>query len=114
MPELYGTEAHSPNEIAARVEKVGVAKANLALLSMTALGVLAGGFIGLGALYFTVVISDPKLGFAAGRVLGGAVFSLGLILVIIAGSELFTGNNLMLSSAAVSATFWSVSRYVSR
>ena len=56
---------------------------------------LAGGFIGLGAMFFTLVARDPSLGFAAGRVLGGVAFSLGLILVVVAGAELFTGNNLL-------------------
>jgi formate/nitrite transporter len=59
------------------------------------LGMLAGGFIGLGALCFTLVTSDATLGFAAARVLGGVAFSLGLILVVVAGAELFTGNNLL-------------------
>ncbi|MBL9158510.1 MAG: formate/nitrite transporter family protein [Verrucomicrobiales bacterium] len=95
MPEIYGSDAYSPKEIAERIEGVGVRKANLPLLPMAALGVLAGGFIGLGALSFNLVASDPDLGFAAKRVLGGVVFSLGLILVVVAGAELFTGNNLM-------------------
>ena len=95
MPELFGFDCYSPKEIAERVENTGVTKANLALLSMAALGVLAGGFIGLGALYFTLVVSDGSLGFAAARILGGLAFSLGLILVVVAGAELFTGNNLL-------------------
>lgn len=95
MPEVFGFDCYSPKEIAERVENVGVTKANLPLLSMTALGVLAGGFIGLGALYFTIVASDATLSFAATRLLGGLVFSLGLILVVVAGAELFTGNNLL-------------------
>ncbi len=95
MPEIYGTDAYSPPQIAAKVEAVGEAKARLALEPMIALGVLAGGFIGLGALFYTLVVSDPGLSFAVSRVLGGLVFSLGLILVVIAGAELFTGNNLM-------------------
>jgi formate transporter len=64
------------------------------------LGVLAGGFIGPGALYFTLVTSDPSLGFAASRLLGGVTFSLGLILVVVAGAELFTGNNLLVMAWA--------------
>jgi len=64
------------------------------------LGVLAGAFIGLGALYFVLVISDPGLGFAAARVLGGVCFSLGLLLVVVAGAELFTGNNLLVMAWA--------------
>jgi formate transporter len=95
MPEVFGFDCYSPREIAERVENVGVTKANLPLLSQVALGVLAGGFIGLGAMFFTLVVSDATLGFAVSRVLGGAAFSLGLILVIVAGAELFTGNNLL-------------------
>ena len=95
MPEIYGLDAYSPDQIAEKIETTGVRKATLPMLKMLALAVLAGGFIGLGALYYTVVVSDPFLGFALQRVLGGLAFSLGLILVVIAGAELFTGNNLM-------------------
>lgn len=95
MSEIFGFDAFSPTEIAAQVEKIGVAKARLPLLSMLMLSILAGAFIGLGALYFVVIKSDPTLGFATGQVLGGVVFSLGLLLVIVAGAELFTGNNLL-------------------
>ena len=82
MSDLYGSDAYSPTEIAARVEQVGVAKARLPLLSMLMLSMLAGAFVGLGALYFVIVKSDPTIGFAAGQVLGGVVFSLGLMLVV--------------------------------
>lgn len=95
MNDIYGSEAYSPDQIAERVEKVGVSKANLPALKMIALGILAGGFIGLGAMFFLIVASDASLSFAVQRVLGGLVFSLGLILVVVAGAELFTGNNLM-------------------
>lgn len=94
MSEIFGSDAFSPKEIATRVESIGVAKAHLPFLSMLMLSVLAGAFIGLGALYFVVVKSDASLGFGTGQVLGGVAFSLGLILVVIAGAELFTGNNL--------------------
>src|SRR5262245_4855403 len=95
MPEVFGFDCYSPKEIAEKVENVGVVKAGLPFVPMFALGVLAGGFIGLGALYFTLVASDSSLPFAVVRVLGGVAFSLGLILVIVAGAELFTGNNLL-------------------
>ena len=95
MSEIFGFDAFSPREIAERVESVGVAKARLPLLSMLMLGALAGAFIGLGALYFVVVKADASLSFAASQLLGGLAFSLGLILVIVAGAELFTGNNLL-------------------
>ena len=95
MPGLYGLDAYSPGEVARRVENVGVAKARLPLVQTALLGVLAGAFIGLGALVFTLVAADATLGFAASRLLGGLCFSLGLVLVSVAGAELFTGNNLL-------------------
>jgi formate transporter len=100
MAELFGSDAFSPKEIAERVENIGVTKARLPLLSMFMLGILAGGFIALGALYYVLVISDASLGFAAARVLGGVCFSLGLLLVVVAGAELFTGNNLLVMAWA--------------
>lgn len=95
MADIFDIDDYSPAQIAERVENVGVKKARLPALPLIALGVLAGGFIGLGALYYTVVVSDHELSFALQRVIGGLAFSLGLILVVIAGAELFTGNNLM-------------------
>ena len=95
MSELFGSDAYAPREVAARVESVGVAKARMAMWPLLMLGVLAGAFIGLGALFFVIVQSDASLGYATRQVLGGAVFSLGLLLVVVAGAELFTGNNLL-------------------
>jgi formate/nitrite transporter len=95
MSELYGSDAYSPREVAERVQNVGVAKARMPFLPLAMLGAVAGGFIGLGGLCFTLVTSDATLGFAASRLLGGLTFSLGLILVVVAGAELFTGNNLI-------------------
>jgi len=95
VAEIYGLDAFSPSEIARKVDEVGVAKARLPILQTALLGVLAGAFIGLGALCYTLVAADATLGFAAQRVLGGVVFSLGLLLVVVAGAELFTGNNLL-------------------
>lgn len=95
MADIYGFDSFSPKQIAEKVDSIGVTKARLPLLSMVMLGILAGAFIGLGGLYFTIVKSDAALSFATQQVLGGLTFSLGLILVIIAGAELFTGNNLL-------------------
>jgi len=88
-------DAVPPSEMAERMENVGVKKAHLDVWSMFALAVLAGAFIGLGAEFCTLVITDSGLGFGLSKLLGGLVFSLGLILVVIAGAELFTGNNLI-------------------
>lgn len=95
LDERYGFDAFSPAQIAERVEALGVAKSRLPVVSLIMLGMLAGAFIALGSLYYVVVVSDPELGWAARRVLGGAAFSLGLLLVVVAGAELFTGNNLL-------------------
>ena len=99
-PTIFGSDAYSSSEIAARIESVGVSKARMALVPMIILGIVAGGFIGLGAMYYVIVASDAGMGFAAQRVLGGVVFSLGLILVVVAGAELFTGNNLLVMAWA--------------
>ncbi len=98
--EVFGSDAYAPQDIAGRVCDIGVAKARLPLLTLALLGVLAGAFIGLGSLMFTLVASDASLGFAAQRFGGGLVFSLGLVLVIVAGAELFTGNSLIVMAWA--------------
>jgi formate/nitrite transporter len=92
---VFGLDAFSPAEIAQRLEQVGVTKARMPFFKTALLGILAGAFIGLGSLYFTIVSSDASLSFAVSKVLGGVVFSLGLLLVVVAGAELFTGNNLL-------------------
>jgi formate/nitrite transporter len=64
-------------------------------VTLVVLAVLAGAFISLGTLLFTVVVTGSGLGFGVTRLLGGLGFSLGLVLVVVAGAELFTGNNLL-------------------
>ena len=88
-------DAYPPQEIARKVERLGVAKAHADTLTLLVLAVLAGAFISLGAMLFTVVVTDSTLGFGPTRLLGGLSFCLGLILVVLAGAELFTGNNLL-------------------
>jgi formate/nitrite transporter len=95
MPDTALHDAYAPREIAGRVQQFCIAKASLRLLPLAMLGVLAGAFVGLGALMHTLVASDGSLGFASARLLGGLSFSLGLVLVTVAGAELFTGNNLL-------------------
>ena len=87
--------AYPPLEIARKVERLGVAKAHADTLTFFVLAVLAGAFIAIGALFFVVVVSDSALGYGITRLLGGLAFSLGLVLVVVAGAELFTGNNLI-------------------
>ena len=87
--------------IEAKAENVAVGKVKLENLRCFALAVLAGMFIASGALFMTYVKSDATLPFAVSQVFGAAMFSLGLIMVIVAGAELFTGNNLILTASAL-------------
>ena len=97
-----GFDALMPAQMARKAEDVGVAKAALPTMTLLLLGVLAGAFISLGALFSMVsVLPEPvALPFGLARVLGGLTFSLGLILVVVAGAELFTGNNLIVMAWA--------------
>jgi len=88
-------DAYTPREIAHKIEALGVTKARSDAVSVLILAILAGAFIALGALLFTVVVTRSTLGFGVSRLVGGVAFSLGLILVIVGGAELFTGNNLV-------------------
>ncbi len=90
-----GIDAFKPPEIARRIEEAGVAKAALPALQLATLSVLAGVFIALGAAAYIAVMTGTDLGHGPTRFLGGVVFSLGLILVVVAGAELFTGNTLI-------------------
>ncbi len=91
-----------PPEVASKVEDIGVKKGNLDFLSMFMLAVLAGAFIAFGAVFYTTVVTGvaDKVGFGITKLLGGLAFCLGLILVIVAGAELFTGNNLLVMATA--------------
>ncbi|MEJ1994241.1 MAG: formate/nitrite transporter family protein [Limibacillus sp.] len=93
-------DAYPPAQVAAMVEAVGVKKANAPLLQLILLGLLAGAFIAFGAMFYTMSVTGSELGFGPTRLLGGVAFSLGLILVVVAGAELFTGNNLIVMAWA--------------
>jgi formate/nitrite transporter len=99
-PDPTGTDNYSPAQMAERVEAAGVTKADLALHKLLMLALLAGMFIGLGAAFYIAVIAgaDPLTGLL--RLLGGLAFSLGLVLVVIGGAELFTGNALIVMAWA--------------
>src|ERR1051325_9803026 len=87
-------EAPLPSEMARRAERVGVQKTRVDAWSLLVLSVLAGAFIGFGSMLSTVVTvgTEGVLPYGVSRLLSGFVFSLGLILVIVGGAELFTGN----------------------
>ncbi len=104
-PTERPTEPHAldvvpPARIAQLVEDVGVRKCALPLLTTLTLGILAGAFIAFGAMFYTVVVTGSELGFGPTRLMGGLVFSLGLVLVVVGGAELFTGNSLIVMAWA--------------
>lgn len=102
------TESHEftidsllPGQMARRAEGIGVAKADMDALSMFVLAILAGAFIALGAIFATTATAGlDTVGFGLKRLISGLVFSLGLILVVVGGAELFTGNNLIVMAWA--------------
>jgi formate/nitrite transporter len=89
--------ALSVNELNQRVMALGIKKANTKVWQLFFLGLLAGFYIGLGGHVFLVALQQGM-----GKIVGGAVFSVGLVLVVIAGAELFTGNIIMFVNTVVS------------
>jgi formate/nitrite transporter len=90
-----------PPDMALACEAAGATKAGRDTLALLVLGVLAGAFIALGAVFMTVVLAGSSdLPWGVARLLAGIVFSLGLILVIVGGAELFTGDSLMIVACA--------------
>ena len=103
MSNEFQFDAFPPPKMASRMEEVGVNKAQLRIDTMFALAVLAGAFIGTGAIFATTVttgLTAAGMGFGVVKLLGGLVFCLGLIAVVVAGAELFTGNNLIIMAWA--------------
>jgi formate transporter len=100
-PQLVTFDALLPAAMAARAEEVGVKKAATDTLTLLALSVLAGAFIAFGAIFATTVSAGgAELPYGVLRLLTGLVFSVGLILVIVGGAELFTGNNMIVMAWA--------------
>ena len=96
----------SPAEIEAKAESLGVSKCAMSFKQSFVLSVMAGAFISMGAMFFLLVVSDSALPFAAQRLIGGCSFSLGLLLVVVCGAELFTGNTMIVMSAASKKISW--------
>jgi len=99
---VLSVDAFIPPEMAVKAEDIGVKKAMMGWRNTFALAVLAGAFIALGAIFATTVTTGAagQLTFGIGRLVGGLAFCLGLILVVVAGAELFTGNNLIVMAWA--------------
>jgi formate transporter FocA len=96
MSDQISFDALLPPGMAAKAEDLGVKKANLKALNMFFLAVLAGAFIGIGAIFATTVAAaSSTLPYGVARLLTGLAFTVGLILVVVGGAELFTGNTLI-------------------
>ena len=114
MSEQFSFDPLMPPAMAAKAEDLGVKKANLKAINMFMLAILAGAFIGICAIFATTVsagsmaVKDAAgaaafstgLPFGVTRLLAGLAFTVGLILVVVGGSELFTGNNLIMMAFA--------------
>lgn len=105
---MLNPDALLPPEMAQKAEKVGASKAAMDAVPMFFLAVLAGAFIALGALFATVVTAGASgiLPYGVTRLLAGVAFSLGLILVVVGGAELFTGNTMIALAWAGGKVRW--------
>jgi formate transporter FocA len=112
MTDQISFDALLPPGMAAKAEDLGVKKANLKALNMFFLAVLAGAFIGIGAIFATTVAAaSSSLPYGVARLLIGLAFTVGLILVVVGGAELFTGNTLItMAFASGKVTIWQLLR----
>ena len=94
------SDNHPPGRVAQLLDAISADKVTATWSATLGLAGLAGAFIALGGIFATVIATQSGLGFGTTRLLAGVGFSLGLILVVVAGAELFTGNNLMVISLA--------------
>jgi formate transporter len=95
-------DALQPAAMADKAEQIGIKKANAGLSTLFMLGILAGAFIGIGAIFATTVTAGAaeKLPYGVIRLIGGLTFTVGMIMVAIGGAELFTGNTLIIMAYA--------------
>jgi len=102
ISEPISLDALLPPAMAEKAEQLGIKRAKADILTLSVLGVLAGAFIALGAIFATTVTAGTQemLPYGVVRLLNGVAFSLGLILVVVGGAELFTGNMLVIMAFA--------------
>ena len=98
--ESFTSDDHRPGAVAKLLDSLSADKVTASFTATLGSAGLAGAFIALGGIFATIIATHPGLGFGTTRLLAGVGFSLGLILVVVAGAELFTGNNLMVISLA--------------
>ncbi len=106
MEKNLNIDLLSPEAVTTKAESTGVEKAHNTLRATVSLGILAGTFIAFAGEFYTMVIFDARTGSSLAKLLGGISFSLGLILVVIAGAELFTGNTLLVIALMTKKITW--------
>lgn len=104
--KFISVDSLTPSDIANQISKIGVSKARAPFRSLVVLGLLGGLYIGFGGALATLVLTDNGLGFGLSRFVAGLAFSLGLIMLVVGGGELFTGNNLMMVACANRSISW--------
>ncbi|HAX17457.1 MAG TPA: formate transporter FocA [Actinobacteria bacterium] len=102
----FSFDDYTPSDIAKKVESAGGNKAKLNFLSLFLLSVMAGAFIAIAGEFYTMVIFDSSLSLGLTKLIGGICFSIGLILVVVAGAELFTGNAMIIMAFASRIVTW--------
>jgi hypothetical protein len=99
-PQPVSLDPFVPAEIARRLEAISVQRASLPTRKLVLLAALGGVYIGFGGALATLVATDATLGYGLSKLAAGLAFSLGLFMLVVAGGELFTGNNLMVLAFA--------------
>ena len=102
----FSFDDYTPSDIAKKVESAGGNKAKLNFLSLFLLSVMAGAFIAIAGEFYTMVIFDSSLSLGLTKLIGGICFSIGLVLVVVAGAELFTGNAMIIMAFASRIVTW--------
>ena len=108
---IFDFDAYTPEEVARRVDQVGVKKIGFPAIVTLMLGVLGGCFISLGVMYHTVTLVNPSLNDGIKVLVGPVFYAMGYILAFLTGAEVFTTNNLaMMSLASKKVTRWDLTR----
>ena len=95
---IIDIDASTPEEIADKAELAGIARTNLGALTLFVLSILAGVFIALGTQLFMLVTHTATSSYGLNQLIGGAAFTLAMVLIVISGAEVFVGNRLVAMS----------------
>ena len=107
MDTSVSHDSYSPHQMAIKAEDIGVTKGNHEVFKTFLLALLGGAYIAMGSVFCTTVMTGMEtMPYGIQRLMGGIAFSLGLILVVVGGAELFTGNVLLVMATASRRLSW--------